>query len=109
MKADEEDGLYDFDYLDDLTNDWDATLIDGLDDEDSFEIDVISNINKEPEIETISIEKPIEVLEESIESTKGLTETINESSSSVGGKGPLYQFRTKVDPNDDKNRSGSID
>ena len=77
--------------------------MDGLDDEEveSIEIDVISMDESLPEIETV-------IVEESIESFKGISETINTNSSKVGGKGPLYAYRTNVTP-DDKNRSVSLD
>ena len=43
MQEDEELGLYD---------DWDNTLMDGLEDE-PFEVDLISTVNSDPKIETI--------------------------------------------------------
>jgi hypothetical protein len=76
--------------------------MDGLEDEvESIEIDIISMDESLPEIETV-------IVEESIESFKGISETINTSSSTVGGKGPLYAYRTNVS-SDDKNRSISLD
>lgn len=44
MEKDQELGLYD---------DWDNTLMDGLEDEQPLEIDVISTVNSKPKIETI--------------------------------------------------------
>lgn len=110
MKNDEDLGLYD---------DFDNTLTDGIEDE-QFEVDVISTDENKPTIKTITVEKPVEVVKEVIKEVpvevvkevpveKGITNTINTSSSAVGGKGPLYAFRTKVSPDDDKNRSMSQD
>lgn len=84
--------------------------MDGLEEEDPIEYDIISIDEKEPEIKTIIIEKPIEVIIE-VPVEKGILNTINTlSSSAVGGtKGPLYNFRTRVSPDDDKNRSISQD
>ena len=83
--------------------------MDGLEEEDPIEYDIISTDEKESEIKTITIEKPIEVIRE-VPVEKGILNTINTSSSAVGGtKGPLYNFRTRVSPDDDKNRSISQD
>jgi hypothetical protein len=94
-----------YDTLEEELMDWNATLMDGLEEEDPIEYDIISTDENELEIKTISVEKPIEVIKE-VPVEKGILNTINTSSSSVGGtKGPLYNFRTKVSPDDDKNRS----
>ena len=110
-----------YDSLDEEITDWNATLMDGLHEEDPMEYDVISTDENEPEIKTITIEKPIEVIKEvpvevikevikEVPVEKGILNTINTSSSAVGGtKGPLYNYRTKVSPEDDKNRSISQD
>jgi|DEB19_MinimDraft_2_1074335.scaffolds.fasta_scaffold02475_5 predicted small lipoprotein YifL len=111
-----------YDTLDEEITDWNATLMDGLEEEDPIEYDIISTDEKEPEIKTIIIEKPIEVIREvpvevikevirEVPVEKGILNTINTlSSSAVGGtKGPLYNFRTRVSPDDDKNRSISQD
>ncbi len=90
-----------YDTLEEELMDWDNTLMDGLDEIEPMEIDIISMDETLPDIETV-------VVEESIEPSKGISETINTSSASVGGKGPLYAFRTNVSP-DDKNRSINLD
>lgn len=110
MKADEEDGLYD---------NWDNTLMDGLEDE-PIEVDVISTNEKEPEIRTVYVEKPVEVVKEVVKEVPvpGIMESINQSSSTVEvdankNKGPLFQYRTRKDPDDnredDKNLTKSTD
>lgn len=77
----------------------------------------------EPKIKTVYVEKPVEVIKEVIKEvpvevvkevikevpTKPVAEIVNESSSTIGGKGPLYKFRTKKSEDDDKNRSVSQD
>jgi hypothetical protein len=92
-----------YDTLEEELMDWDNTLMDGLDENEPFEIDIISMDEMLPDIETVIIEEPIPA------SSKGISETINTSSSTVGGKGPLYAFRTNVLPDDDKNRSINLD
>jgi hypothetical protein len=64
-------------------------------------------VETEPEIKTVYVEKPVEVVKEVIKDvpTKPVAEIVNESSSTIGGRGPLYQFRTKKSEDDDKNRS----
>ena len=112
MQDDEELGLY---------NEWDNTLMDGLQNE-PFEVDVISTDEKEPEIKTVYVEKPVEVIKEVIKEVPvevikevpvtGIIDTVNQSSSTVDKKtrrGPLYAYRTNKSSNDDKNLTQSTD
>jgi len=130
MERDQRLGLYDG---------WDNTLVDlqtdGLEDE-PFEVDVISTDEKEPEIRTVYVEKPIEVVKEVIKEVPvevvkevikevqvpvevikevpvtGIMDTVNQSSSTVGNtnqRGPLYAYRTNKGANDDKNLAQSTD
>lgn len=116
MQDDEELGLY---------NEWDNTLMDGLENE-PFEVDVISTDEKEPEIKTVYVEKPVEVIKEVIKEVPvevikevikevpvtGIIDTVNQSTATVDKKtrrGPLYAYRTNRSSNDDKNLTQSTD
>lgn len=73
-------------------------------------VEVIKEVVKEVPVEVVKEvikEVPIEVTKEV--PIKPVSEIVNESSSTVGGKGPLYKFRTKKSEEDDKNRSISQD